>query len=217
MASSPPAAATAAPDAMDDGDECPVCLEPLSSASPVALPCRHAICRACVTELWEVQQCTLATWKDGHLTCPLCRASHLVGAQGLDTFLAAVAAGPATAAAAAAAKAAARPTTPRTTAVADKDGLAALTLGELKTVSQALALDGTLLERSSIEASIRDRLAAGDRAELALLPARALKAVLQARLIPHDDCVEKADLVARVAQTHRGSCKARRVEGGRRP
>ena len=142
MASSPPAAATAAPDAaMDDGDECPVCLEPLSSASPVALPCRHAICRACVTELWEVQQCTLATWKDGHLTCPLCRASHLVGAQGLDTFLAAVAAGPATAAAAAAsAKAAARPTTPRTTAVADKDGLAALTLGELKTVSHLGAL-----------------------------------------------------------------------------
>ena len=99
MASSPPAAATAPDAAMDDGDECPVCLEPLSSASPVALPCRHAICRACVTELWEVQQCTLATWKDGHLTCPLCRANHLVGAQGLDTFLAAVAAGPATAAA----------------------------------------------------------------------------------------------------------------------
>ena len=57
-------------------DECPICLTELDA--PTSLPCGHALCHPCVRELFAVQQSTLATWKSGHLSCPLCRAEHKV-------------------------------------------------------------------------------------------------------------------------------------------
>ena len=112
---------------MSSEDECPVCLESLSSTSSLTLPCRHPICRACITELWDVQQHSVATCKDGHVTCPMCRSSHLVGAQGLSEFVAACVGG-----ASALAASGGRPT-----AHTDNEGLAALTIGELNAVSRA--------------------------------------------------------------------------------
>ena len=57
-----------------DDDECPICLEFLADNLQTTLPCSHAMCRACVRELWDMQQSALASWKDGHLACPMCRS-----------------------------------------------------------------------------------------------------------------------------------------------
>ena len=180
-----------------DEPECPVCLEEQDEADVIRLPCTHVICRPCIAELWEVQQSSVATWKDGHLTCPMCRASHPVGNYGLNAFLV-----EACGAESAHERHVARPATPRQPA-APKEGLEALTIAELKTVARTLSIEiATLLEREHIEAAVRERAADG----LGSLPARSLKAILEVRMIPYDDCVEKEELVGRCVHTHRGSC-----------
>ena len=182
---------------MIEPEECPVCLEEQDEADVIRLPCTHVICRPCIAELWEVQQSSVATWKDGHLTCPMCRASHPVGNYGLNAFLV-----EACGAESAHERHVARPATPRQPA-APKEGLEALTIAELKTVARTLSIEiATLLEREHIEAAVRERAADG----LGSLPARSLKAILEVRMIPYDDCVEKEELVGRCVHTHRGSC-----------
>ena len=50
---------------VEDGDECPVCLDTLVLNDPMRLPCKHLICNQCLQQLHRhgVNQ-----------LCPLCRA-----------------------------------------------------------------------------------------------------------------------------------------------
>ena len=192
----------------DDAAECPVCLE--EGRECAMFPCRHSICHQCTLQLWEVQQ--QANGDGNTLTCPLCRTVHNV-TQGMDVFLQE-----------GDARGGLRPSsagrtpinTPRT---ASNSTLADLSTAELKVVAHAQGLpEETMVERADVIAALREVLgldppdpadpdpSANSGVPLGKLSPKSLTALLRSRKIPYDDCVEKEELVRRVAQTPRGTC-----------
>ncbi|BFZ55803.1 hypothetical protein PYCC9005_002844 [Savitreella phatthalungensis] len=49
---------------LESQDECPICMDPLASKTPVISHCKHAFCRPCIAESLALKQ-----------ECPLCRSS----------------------------------------------------------------------------------------------------------------------------------------------
>ena len=171
-------------------DECPICLTDVDA--PTSLPCGHALCHPCVRELFAVQQSTLATWKSGHLSCPLCRAEHKVHNNDVDATFGK-----------SAEPSSSRPASARVVA---RDGLRTLTVGELRAVAAALGLEAAHPDRADIEAAVLASLSLDAAASVRALPVRALRAILALREIPCDDLLEARELGDRVAASARGSC-----------
>ena len=153
---------------------------------------RPALCHPCVRELFAVQQSTLATWKSGHLSCPLCRAEHKVHNNDVDATFGK----------------AAEPSTsmPASARVVARDGLRTLTVSELRAVAAALGLEAAHPDRADIEAAVLASLSLDAAASVRALPVRALRAILALREIPCDDLLEARELGDRVAASARGSC-----------
>ena len=183
-------------------DECPVCLDSLSMDSALLLTCRHMLCSACLKSLWRMRR--EANPATGHLECPVCRSLVKVANGDLAAFAAAHTAchfiGP--------------PRTPRRRAPTDESGLHSLTVPELKALVSHLGLQASVsgeLERDEIEHAIAAALpspplGSAEVSPISRLAVRSLRAILELRAIPHDDCVEKPELVQRVLQSARGSC-----------
>lgn len=187
-----------------EAEDCPVCLDPMQPSTSVMLPCRHLLCMACCKSLRALLQDTPG------LDCPLCRTRHRVDS--MSVFLAAHQAShflqgsPVT------------PRMPARVVDADDSSIMSLTVGELKVVARALgvSVEG-LVEREAIERTIAQAVernqpigqhtsTATGALPLAGLPQKALRAVLDHRLIPHADLVVAEDLAVRAAQSTRGSC-----------
>ena len=187
-----------------EAEDCPVCLDPMQPSTSVMLPCRHLMCMACCKSLRALLQDTPG------LDCPLCRTRHRVDS--MSVFLAAHQAShflqgsPVT------------PRMPARVVDADDSSIMSLTVGELKVVARALgvSVEG-LVEREAIERTIAQAVernqpigqhtsTATGALPLAGLPQKALRAVLDHRLIPHADLVVAEDLAVRAAQSTRGSC-----------
>lgn len=185
-----------------ESDECPVCLDALDTNDAILLTCRHLLCTACTRSLWHLRRSENASTV--HLECPICRSLVKVAHGDLAAFAAAHAAsnfiGPVA--------------TPHRKPRTDPMGLNTLTVAELKVLVQHFSLRDRVsgsLEREEIERAIETALparglGASEASAVSRLPVRSLRAVLDLREIPHDDCVEKAELVERVLQSARGSC-----------
>ena len=185
-------------------DECPVCLDPLNHDESIILTCRHMLCMPCTRSLWELRRATDRATV--HLECPVCRTLVKVANGDLAAFCAAHNArnflGPAV--------------TPRLKPRVDPGGLNTLTVTELKGLVEYYGLQQLTvgqLEREAIEAAILDALPKSNApmgspqgSPISRLPVRLLRAILDLRAIPHQDCIEKQDLVTRVEQSARGSC-----------
>ena len=183
-------------------DECPVCLDPLQPDESIFLVCRHLLCTPCTQSLWQLRRETQASTL--HLECPICRTLIKVNNGDLAAFCAAHTAsnfiGPVK--------------TPRRKPPDSLSGLNTLTVAELKVLIAHFRLQARVagqLERDEIERAIEEELpatalGASATSAIARLPVRAMRAVLDERDIPHDDCVEKAELIERVLQSARGSC-----------
>jgi hypothetical protein len=182
-----------------EADECPICLESLHPTTSLMYPCRHLVCEECTRGLWAIR-------REGHpstqyLECPLCRELLRVVHGNLAAFIAAHARtnfGPT--------KATALPASPRTNPAG---GLGNLSVHELKIAATQLDVDLTgAIERSDIERSIESTLDVSPSAAIKALPPRCLRAILQARAIPHAECVEKEELAKLVLLSPKGSCLA---------
>ena len=186
-----------------EADECPVCLDTLLNEQTILLTCRHLVCTPCVRSLWQLRRAESAATV--HLECPVCRELVKVKDGDLAAFVAAHTAsnfiGPVR--------------TPRRWPPDDPQGLHTLTVAELKLLVAHFGLQARVsgqLERDDIERAIEAALpapplsAADTTSPIGRLPVKALRAVLELRAIPHDDCLERPELVERVAQSARGSC-----------
>lgn len=184
-------------------DECPVCLDPLETDGSIFLVCRHLLCTPCTQSLWQLRRETHPS--SLHLECPICRTLIKVANGDLSAFCAAHTAsnfiGPVQ-------------TPRRRPPPEDSHGLNTLTVAELKLLVAHFHLQARVagqLEREEIERTIQDALpapalGASGASPIARLPVRAMRAILEEREIPHDDCVEKGELIERVLQSARGSC-----------
>ena len=183
-----------------EAEECPICLEALEPEEALMLSCRHCICVECTQSLWEVRRAAQSSTQ--YLECPLCRELLHVAGANLPAFLAANSL----------ANFGARVRTPRRRAGSPSpSSLDNLTIHELKAVVRLLgSVDVTgVVERADIERAVEASLGApSPAAAISALPLRCLQAVLGIRDIPHEQCVERDELVKLVLQSPRGSCSA---------
>ena len=146
-------------------------------------------------------QSDIAQQAKRHLECPMCRTAHVVAHGNFEAFVAAHLAS----------NFGEAPPTPR--AMCRNEGLASLSVGEIRLVASELRLDvrGAVergeMERS-IESQLERRVPLGEPPPhlLTLLPLRCLRAILDERSIPHDDCNDQQALVRRIEQSPKGSC-----------
>ena len=212
VAASPPAATSPSEVVQAvEAEDCPVCLDPLEPDDSLLLSCRHLVCTACAKAVWSVGQADAERRAKKLLECPVCRTTHEVARGDLSAFVAAHLASNF-------GDTSSLESSPsRPPATRKSEGLATLTVAELRLVASELGLDMRgAVERSDIERIIEQQLERKVQRDLpvgsvppptlALLPLKCLRCLLESRCIPYDDCPDRESLVKRVEQSPKGSC-----------
>jgi hypothetical protein len=207
--------------------DCPVCLEDTRSVPglPVTVPCcRKTYCRACIHALVGAQKGNPPVGPDGvvaknwaHiLVCPTCRAEHHVpGGSGeqwarklaLDNDASAWG-GSDTRELLLLEKDQPASANPELCSALSREELVAVCVAAGGAQHEAAPRQLGLLDRSKLIAEAARRLgsSSGEGLLVSELSIRAARSVLTLRDIPFGDCIEKAELVVRVEQSHRGAC-----------